>query len=202
MYKTKKQLSLKEQKNIFQVNDIKKDSPIIFNININNLSLLNTNFESEESQKGRKEEFFNNVINRASNKKKRRLSVSRSKSKDKSCEKEEKNYRRSFIKKDFKEYSDKILFSPNKKKDNDFLSKINERKCKRLKTCINNIKIEKIDDSFNKEINKSYSTNENNIIRLTEAINLINMSNEYSNRVERKKEKNFLEKFFDKILCH
>ena len=80
---------------------------------------------------------------------------------------------------------------------------MNERKKKQYKSCINNIKIKNFDDnSFKKEkIDKSFNSN-SNIIRLTEAINLINMSNEYSNRVEIKKEKNFFEKFFDKILCH
>ena len=198
-----KTLSSNNHKNIFQAKDIKKESPIIFNINMDNLSLLETNFGSERSQKEKKEDFLNNVINKASYKKKRRLSVSRSKSKDKSFEKKEKNYRKSFIQKDSKEYSKKILlYSPNKK-DNEFLNEINERKKKQFKSCINNIKINNFDDnSFNKEkINKSFNSN-SNIIRLTEAINLINMSNEYSNRVEIKKEKNFFEKFFDKILCH
>ena len=197
-----KTLSSKNYKNIFQVNDIKKESPIVFNFNMNNLSFLETNFGSERSQRERKEEFLNNVINKASYKKKRRLSVSRSKSKEKSLEKEEKNYRKSFIQKDFKEYSNKLLsFSPNKK-DNDFLNEINERKQKKFKSCINNIKIQNFD---NKEINKTFrnkNNSNNNIIRLTEAINLINMSNEYSNRVEIKKEKNIFEKIFDKILCH
>ena len=198
-----KTLSSNNHKNIFQAKDIKKESPIIFNINMDNLSLLETNFGSERSQKEKKEDFLNNVINKASYKKKRRLSVSRSKSKDKSFEKKEKNYRKSFIQKDSKEYSNKILlFSPNKK-DNEFLNKMNERKKKQYKSCINNIKIKNFDDnSFKKEkIDKSFNSN-SNIIRLTEAINLINMSNEYSNRVEIKKEKNFFEKFFDKILCH
>jgi len=196
-----KTLSSKNHKNIFQVNDIKKESPIIFNFNMNNLSFLETNFGSELSQKERKEEFLNNVINKATYKKKRRLSVSRSKSRDKSLEKEEKNYRKSFIQKDFKDYTNKLLLISPNKKDNDFLNEINERKQKKFKSCINNIKIQNFN---NKDINKTFNNNNsnNNIIRLTEAINLINMSNEYSNRVEIKKEKNIFEKFFDKILCH